>query len=202
MAASDGELLESWHAGDESAGQALVARHFDSIYRFFTSKVAGEADELVQATFLACLKATAQFRRESSFRTYLFAIARNTLYRFLETRARDGARLDFDHSSIAELVTTPATRLDRGVEHARLLEALRRLPIAQQTLLELYYWEGLSSAELATVFDSVEVTIRSRLHRARNALRDLMAGVEPAAAASLESLDAWARDLERDSPKK
>lgn len=64
----------------------------------------------MQSTFLACLRARDRFRKESSFRTYLFTIARHELYRVLRTRQRDGARLDFELSSIAELVSTPGTR--------------------------------------------------------------------------------------------
>ncbi|MCI0355339.1 MAG: 2-amino-4-hydroxy-6-hydroxymethyldihydropteridine diphosphokinase, partial [Acidobacteria bacterium] len=48
----------------------LFGRHFADIYRFFERKVAGEPDELVQETFLACVRRRDQFRRQSSFRTF------------------------------------------------------------------------------------------------------------------------------------
>lgn len=200
MQATDHELLDRWRAGDEAAGQQLLARHFDSIYRFFDSKCERDADELVQATFLACLRAKQQFRAESSFRTYLFTIARNTLYRHLRMNRRDGERLDFEHSSIAELVPTPASRIDRNADYGRLLAGLRRLPVAHQALLELHYWEGLGIDELATIFEAPEVTIRSRLHRARKTLRELMEGdpaVGPGLVETLDDLDAWARSVQR-----
>src|SRR5262249_1671252 len=135
-------------------------------------KCEADADELVQSTFLACLRARDQFRKESSFRTYLFTIARHELYRVLRDRQRDGARLDFELSSIAELVSTPGTRIARHQEHRQLLEALRQLPVAQQTLLELHYWEDMDIAELAEVFEAQQPAIRTRLHRARVALRE------------------------------
>jgi RNA polymerase sigma-70 factor (ECF subfamily) len=134
---TDLTLLAQWRADDAEAGQALFERHFDSIYGFFETKCPTEADELVQATFLACLRAKEQFRGDSSFRTYLFTIARNELYRALRTRQRKGAQVDFALSSIAELVSTPGTRMARNQEHRHLLESLRRLPVEQQTLLEL-----------------------------------------------------------------
>ena len=63
-------------------------------------------------------------------------------------------------------------------------------------MLELHYWDDLGMAELAEIFEAPEVTIRSRLHRARKALRELLekrrAGAETN---SLESLDHWARSL-------
>jgi RNA polymerase sigma-70 factor (ECF subfamily) len=195
---TDVELLQKWRAGDATAGQALFERHFDSIYGFFETKCEAEADELTQATFLACLRAREQFRQESSFRTYLFTIARNELYRVLRSRQRDGARLDFQLSSIADLVSTPGTRIARNQEHKRLLEALRKLPVEQQTLLELHYWEEMDIAELAEVFESPAVTIRTRLHRARKALRELMEGMAPAEVLeTLESMDVWAKGFVR-----
>jgi RNA polymerase sigma factor (sigma-70 family) len=193
---TDTQLVDAWRAGDGEAGQALFQRHFDSIYGFFETKCEADADELVQATFLACLRARDQFRKESSFRTYLFTIARHELYRVLRTRQRDGARLDFELSSIAELVSTPATRIARNQEHRRLVEVLRQLPVEQQTLLELHYWEDMDIANLAAVFEMPHTTIRTRLHRARKALRERMAGSAPAPVLeTLESMDAWARTM-------
>ena len=197
---TDLSLLDRWRGGDAEAGQALFQRHFDSIYGFFETKCEADADELVQATFLACLRARDQFRKESSFRTYLFTIARHELYRVLRTRQRDGARLDFELSSIAELVSTPGTRIARNQEHRQLVEALRALPVEQQTLLELHYWEDMDIAALAEVFEMPQATIRTRLHRARKALRDKMAAnAPPRALETLESMDAWARGLARTS---
>jgi RNA polymerase sigma-70 factor (ECF subfamily) len=185
-------LLDQWRAGDAAAGQALFQRHFDSIYGFFETKCEHEADELTQATFLACVKARDQFRAQSSFRTYLFTIARNELYRMLRTRQRRDDKLDFELSSIAELISTPGTRLARNQEHQRLLEVLRSLPVEQQTLLELHYWEDLDIAALAEVFDAPQATIRTRLHRARKALRDRIEGsAPPAVLQDLETMDRW-----------
>jgi RNA polymerase sigma factor (sigma-70 family) len=193
---TDLDLLEQWRAGDADAGQALFERHFDSIYGFFETKCPNEADELVQSTFLAVLRAKTQFRGDASFRTYLFTIARNELYRVLRTRQRKGTQVDFALSSIAELVSTPGTRMARNQEHRQLLEALQRLPVEQQTLLELHYWEEMEIAELAQIFDAPAATIRTRLHRARKALRELVEHAAPRQALeSLETMDAWARGL-------
>lgn len=191
-------LLDRWSAGDSAAGQALFARYFDSIYGFFETKCEADADELTQATFLACVRVRDKFRREASFRTFLFAIARNELYRRLRDRQRRDAKLDFELSSIAELVSTPGTRMARGQEHHRLLEALQHLPVEQQTLLELHYWEELEIRDLAQVFEAPEATIRTRLHRARARLRELLEQPHqhrPRPFESLERMDEWAKSL-------
>jgi RNA polymerase sigma-70 factor (ECF subfamily) len=195
---SDLELISAWRAGEATAGQALFARHFRAVYRFFETKCYAEADELVQATFLACVRAKDQFRGDSSFKTYLFTVARHELYRALSERQRTVARVDFEVSSIAELAPTPGTKIAGHQDRVRLLLALRELSVDAQMLLELHYWEGIGIGELAEIFDAPPVTIRSRLHRVRTALRDQMLR-EPDAAQvigdTLESLDAWARRL-------
>ncbi len=187
----DGQLVERWRAGDQPAGEALFARYFDALFRFFSTKCADPGD-LTQMTLLAVVRSRQQFAGRSSFRTYLFSIARNELYDHLRAQRRFG--FDPAVSSIVDMVTTPATRLDRGDDHRRLCLALRELPLEQQTLLELHYWEGLDASALAEVFDAPATTIRTRLHRARLALRErLLACPLPGAGSpALEDLDGWA----------
>lgn len=197
---TDLDLLLNWRAGDAAAGEALFKRHFDSIYRFFASKVQRDIDELVQTTFLNCVRARDQFRSQSSFRTYLFTIARNELYRYLRRRQRDDARLDFSVTSLADICVTPRTKIAGDQDRQKLLRALRKLPLEQQLLLELHYWEELPPVELAEVFDIAHATARTRLFRARGALREQMerlADVPATSYESIESLDAWARSLRK-----
>jgi RNA polymerase sigma factor (sigma-70 family) len=195
----DLELLDRWCAGERHAGNELFQRHFDSVCRFFQNKLDRDFDELVQATFLACVRSRDQFRRQSSFRTYLFTIARHELYGYLRRRRRDH-NVDFGVTSVADIETTARGLLDRHKEHERLLHALRALPVEQQLVLELHYWEDLSPTELAEVLDIPAATARTRLFRARQALRAQMetatetqAGQPAPMHRSIEDLDAWAR---------
>jgi RNA polymerase sigma factor (sigma-70 family) len=192
----DLELLDRWCAGDRQAGNELFQRHFDSVCRFFQNKLDRDFDELVQTTFLACVRSREQFRRQSSFRTYLFTIARNELYGYLRRRRRDQPNVDFGVTSIADLEPTARSLIDRNREHELLLRALRALPVEQQVLLELHYWEEMSPTELAEVLEIPAVTARTRLFRARQALRERMEALADSPASvhrSIEDLDAWAR---------
>lgn len=183
MVDNDFELLDRWRAGDKAAGQALLARYFDSLCGFFESKCGQDADDLVQRTMLACVASKDRFRKHASFRTYLFTIARHELYRHLTVRQRDGQRLDFSVTSIAELLTTPRSRMIQDADKLRVVEALRRLPVEQQTLLELHYWQELDIEELSEVLEIEPGNTRVRLHRARKKLRELLdlAGEDDAA---------------------
>jgi RNA polymerase sigma-70 factor (ECF subfamily) len=172
----DLELLERWRAGDSRAGQDLFARHFADIYRFFEFKVGAEADELSQRTFMACITARDRFRGGSTFRTYLFAIARNQLYTFLRRLPR-AEHVDFEQTSIADLVPSLGSQLGRARDIERLRLALVGLPAEQQLLLELHYWHELDAEALGEVFEATPGAIRVRLLRARKALRERMAEI-------------------------
>jgi RNA polymerase sigma-70 factor (ECF subfamily) len=190
-------LLERWRGGDRRAGEDLFARHFADIYRFLEHKAGGEADELAQRTFLACVAARDQFRGRSSFRTYVFAIARNELYTFLRRQSRTEA-VDFSCTSLADIVTTPGSRLDRAQRVEQLRAALGQLPVEQQLLLELHYWHDLDAAALGEVFGASGATVRVRLLRARQALRDRLSALalEVVAAAETDRLAAALADDE------
>jgi RNA polymerase sigma factor (sigma-70 family) len=194
MAEDDLVMLDRWRAGDGAAGNALFHRHFEPVYRFFESKTEGEIDDLVQETFLACLNSVETFRRQSSFRTYLLAIARHTLFGYWRRRATTGKPLDFEEVSVASLSTTLGTRLAKQQDRAALLESLRRLPLDQQLLLEMFYWQELDRKQIAEVYDVAEATIGTRLFRARKALQDnLDTASEPHRSA--DDFDAWAVSL-------
>ena len=192
----DEALFSRWKDGDQTAGRELFSRYFRALYRFFANKC-DEPDEMAQATFLALVKAKDQFAGRASFRTYVYTIARNELYRHLRGLQRT-RQFDPELSSIADMVSSAGAKLARGEDHRLLCAALRTLPVEQQTLLELHYWEGMDAAALAEVFTSNATAIRKRLHRARTALRDAMVATSaapPQALATVEDLDVWARTM-------
>jgi RNA polymerase sigma-70 factor (ECF subfamily) len=197
----DFALLDRWCVGDRDAGNALFKRHFESLYQFLAHKVDGELDDLVQDTFVACMHGRATFRRQCAFRTYLLAIAKNTLYAHWRRRAASRPQIDFDEISIASLSTSIGGRLAHQEDRESLLLALRQLPLEQQILLEMYYWQELDREQLSIVFDVDPKTIGSRLFRARQALRDqLHNGPERRAGEIGDDLDDWARSLRPESP--
>src|SRR5689334_21048664 len=106
----DAARLRAWREGDRAAGAALFERYHGSLARFLHNKVseAGRED-LIHATFLACLASAARFRGESRFRTFLFGIAHNVLGAHLRRLGRRMARL----GSQSELDAAAATAVSR-----------------------------------------------------------------------------------------
>lgn len=170
----DYELLLAWRGDDASAGDALVRRHFGSIFAFLRSKTQApeHADELVQRTFLGCLEAVARIDENRSFRAYLFGIARRQLIYYYRQRRKESDRFDPMVESVCDAGGTPSQFAAVRQEQRLVLDALHRLPLDLQITLELHYWEGMTVAEVADVLEVPAGTVKSRLHRARQMLRD------------------------------
>lgn len=194
---ADRELLVAWAEGDVEAGNALFNRHFEPVYRFFRNKVGDAADDLVQVTFLSCLETRHRFRRDASFRTWLLSIARHKLYDRFREVDRDAKRFDPEVTSVEAWDASPSAVMADKAQKALLLAALRRIPINSQIALELYYVEGLRGPEIAEVLGIPEPTVRGRLKRGLEQLRQQLEGTVDAGESmrSVEDLEGWAASL-------
>ncbi|MCB9751370.1 MAG: sigma-70 family RNA polymerase sigma factor [Myxococcales bacterium] len=196
----DGVLLAAWRSGDLRAGEALFDRHIASIHRFFKNKLGDDdaIEDLVQRTFLACVEGRDRFRGDASFRSYLFGVAHNLLCDHFRARQRGRRPIDFEALSAVDLGVGPLTVIKQRREHRLLLEALRRIPLRFQVVLELSYWEGMSSFEIAHVLGVPAGTTRSRLRRARALLGDEIAALASSAElreSTTANLERWAEEL-------
>ncbi len=196
MADSDFELLKAWREGDVPAGEALFVRHFDGLCRFFRNKVSEGVDDLIQRTFLLLVERRDQFEGRSSFRTYLYVVARHELYRELGKRRRAEGKLEPLEVSVMEISPSPPSVMARKREERALLEALRRIPVEHQVTLELYFWENMTAGAIGEILELPEGTVRTRIRRARTLLAAQLEAIE-AGGAPLETTDAnieqWAR---------
>lgn len=195
---TDDELLVAWRAGDRRAGSTLFGRHYESVRRFFVNKVDTDLEDIIQRTFEACAQGQDRFEGRSSFSAYLRGIARNLLFQHWEGRRTRDRNVPIDEMSLADLGAGASSVLARSRAEKRLLDALRQIRLKDQELLELYYWEGLSGAALAEVLAIPEDTVRSRLRRAKLALKKEYLRLERFAGtpeSSDQDLEGWARGL-------
>ncbi len=195
---SDAELLEAWALGDRQAGETLFDRHFEAVARFFRNKADGVQDDLVQQTFLGCIEARTRFRGDASFRSFLFAIARNVLFKHYRGQRRERARMDFGLVSVHDLCDSPSMVMARNEDQRLVLEALRRIPIDAQVALELHYWEELTGAEIAEVLDLPLGTAKTRLRRAKQLFElelEQLRGASSLPEPTQSDLEDWARGL-------
>lgn len=167
--ATDLELLAAWQRGDTRAGNAIYRRHFVGLRAYFSSRVA-EADEaLIQETFTRVLENPGNYRNESSFKTYLFGIARNVYLEHVRECVRQGFAPERD--AIADASGRRQSSILAEREELRLLlDALRAIPADKQDLLELHYVQEMTLVEIAPIFDVSVNTLKSRLRLARQKL--------------------------------
>ena len=197
---SDAELFERWSAGDEAAGEELFRRYFEAVARFFRNKATDDWPELVQKTFLACVEARASFRGDGSFRSFLFGIAYHQLLRCYRDRGND--RIDLTERSAHDLDPTASACVAKREEERLLLAALRRIPLELQVVLELHYWEEMSTTACAEVLGLPVGTVKTRLRRARELLERELAKLAQGSVleATVSRLDEWAAGLRRQLP--
>ncbi len=194
----DFALLDKWRAGDLDAGSELFDRHFESIHRFLRNKVGDDTDEVMQRTLLACVESRDRFRGASSFRTFLFGVARLELLSHYRRKRKLDAQVGFESRSFHDLDPSPSTIVARHMEQRLLLEALRRLPVDLQIALELHYWEAMSATEIATVLEIPAGTVKSRLRRAKELLRVTMGQLalnKDQLESTMGDLGGWAKSL-------
>lgn len=205
----DAELLQAWAEGNDRAGNELVERHFDSVYRYFSGRLTNDSDitDLAQKTFLACVESRAAWDGVQRFKPYLLGIARNQL--LMHQRYHNVRRGEVPVGSVQQrLAESAAPRLSaeaaRRQQQRALLVALRRLPEDLQTTLELHYWEGLTTSEVGQVLGLSGGAVKTRLFRARQLLSESLASLEGTAEVAdttLRELGDWVAGLKLASSK-
>ena len=197
----DLELLDAWQAGEKAAGSELLRRYFQPLYRFFCNKVDKGAEDLIQNTMLACVRGRDKYRREGSFRSFLFSVARHELLHHFRSRNRDRLVFDPEVSSVLDLGPSPSSAMAKAREQQLLLRALRAIPVDLQIALELHYWEDLSTRELADALGIPQGTVKSRLRRARTLLEERLTELatgKDVLCSTLDDLERWARSIRRE----
>jgi len=194
----DLELLGAWRAGDKKAAGELFKRHYRTIRRLIATKVPEDAvDDTAQQVVVALLNGREKFRGDAMFKTYAIKITRKIIANYYRKR-RPISPLDVLEESVRDQGAGPSTLLADQQDQRLLLEALRSIPLDDQFILELFYWEKLTGPQLAQVFECGEPAIRHRLRRAKAQIRlelQKIAEEHRELADTLTDLDAWARSL-------
>jgi len=164
---SDEQLMMDFQRGSHHAFSELFHRYREALYGFFRRRLndVARAEELAQETFLAVLRGASRYEPRALVRTYLYGIAVKLLAN--ERRKRNRETDDW------EIRTDPAADGDGGAS-LWVRQAIAKLDSTDREVLMLREYEQLSYAEIAAVLRVPVNTVRSRLFRARVALKDLL----------------------------
>ncbi|HEV8550771.1 MAG TPA: RNA polymerase sigma factor [Polyangiaceae bacterium] len=184
-------LLVHWRSGDREAGNQLLHRYVPELTGFFHRRSAGNTDELVQRTLLACTQSLAGFEGRSTFRTYLYGIARNQYLMFRRAEA-------FASRTPVTLATLPDESPSQLAavrqEQVLVMLALQRVEPIFSVVLKKYYWEDQSLADIGRELGVPVGTVKSRLARGRGSLKANLAKTEvrhEVRTAALRELSSW-----------
>lgn len=175
VARSDEECIRRVQAGETEAFETLVRRHqkaiFNLLYRWFGNY--DEATEVAQEVFLSAYRAIHRYRSQAAFSTWLYRIAVNHAKNRSKslTASRDRLLRLEAADPIEDATSDPAATAERQEIQKRVQEALTSLPEHEAAVILLHDLQGLAQDEVAEVLDVPLGTVKSRLHRARTALK-------------------------------
>ncbi len=200
---TEAELLSRARSGDQDAFERLVLDNQDKVYSL-ALRLAGDredAADLAQEAFLRAWQGLPSFQGESAFSTWLYRLASNVCIDFLRRRKRryelETAESLEDGPSWAE-PADPAQDPQRQLERAELSRAVARgleaLPDHHRRILALRELSGLSYQEIGEALELDLGTVKSRIARARLALRKILLedgnffGAPPSNSAKLQKI--------------
>ncbi len=172
--ASEDQIVVQVLAGKTSEFRKLVELYHQPVLRFARNMIGDEhdAEDITQEVFLAAFDHLGWYNaKRASLLTWLFTIARNRCVNYLKRK-----RPVIDGEAIANI--QPAASSDDSARNEfwiRLDEALDALPIEQKTAFVLAEIEGLPYADIAHIEQTTLGTVKSRIHRAKQRLRAVMA---------------------------
>jgi RNA polymerase sigma factor (sigma-70 family) len=177
-ASTDAEVIEASLEDPREFG-ALFDRHFRPVHRYLIRRV-GEraADDLASQVFVTAFEIRVRYDlARPRARAWLFGIATNLLRHHLRderTRLEAYARQAAEELHLTEGLGEIEERVDAEAALPRLIDALLELPRGDRDALLLFAWAELSYPEIAEALAIPVGTVRSRLHRARATMRELL----------------------------
>jgi RNA polymerase sigma-70 factor (ECF subfamily) len=186
---SDQVLIERVRAGDYQAFESLVTRYEAKIYRLAIRMLRNpqDAEDALQETFLQVFRGLASFEGRSQFSTWLFRLATNVCLMKIRHRETEPSKLlplddylpkleEGDTPQIMDWADRPEEALLSKESREKMMEALDKLPAEYRAVFILRDIEGFSNAETGESLGISVAAVKSRLHRARLALRGMLSG--------------------------
>ncbi len=185
MERTEALLIDDLREGDMTALAILVEKYKRLVYRLAIqiTKNHEDANDVMQDTFLKVYESIHSFRQEAAFETWLYRIVVNHAMNLVKRRKRrresslsaaNEAEIHPDVKRTADLVNDPHVNAERKELQKWVTQAVDSLPVKHRTVVILHEFEGLTHAEIASILNCSEGTVRSRLHYARNKLRELL----------------------------
>lgn len=174
---TDELLLEKAGAGDSTAFLQLYEEHCAAVFSF-AYRLSGSqemAEDITHDCFLSLVRKSDNFRPgQAALRTYLFSAARNLWLKQLRNFGRESAMDELAEDRYIAVDKEPLRSLLDDELSVKVQEAVSSLPPLQKEALVLFQYEGFSLSEIASMVGTDVGAVKSRLHRARERLRNVL----------------------------
>lgn len=178
MYKSDQEMIEGAVKGDAIAFGFLIQKHYDTVYglAFHHLRNFDDAQDIAQDVFVEVFQSLKHLRDSSKFRAWLRSITLNLCKMRLRSRKEMipldliGDDIQLHHSSLPD----PAEEYEKRELQDSLMKAIEFLSDNNRLVLRLYYMDGMSYKEIASFLSVPKSTVKGRMHRAVNQLREEM----------------------------
>lgn len=164
------QLISALKKGEERGFEEFVERYGDRLYRslYFTVKDEGTARDLVQDTFLKVIKHIHSFKGDSRLYTWVYRIAVNQM--------KDGLKKKQEEIVEIEKLQTGKSHVESDVlknfQHHQVTECIKEIPQIYRQVMVLFYFEEMKIREIADVLGEKEGTVKSKLFRGKQALKE------------------------------
>lgn len=154
---------------------AVIRQCFALLWRYFNARCEGEAEDLIQQTFVRYFETVGRSGPVRHPRAYVLRIARSVLFSYYRRRAAFDPICD----TLPAVGPGLSSAFAQRQQDERLRGALSRLPFSQFEILELYYGEQMRGPVLSAVLGIPQGTVRSRLRRAKRRLLEELDREQP-----------------------
>lgn len=169
-------LISRARGGDREAFGELVEQYRDNVYRL-AYRMCGnayDADEAAQEAFVAAWRALPNFRGDAKFSTWLYRLTTNAAIDVMRREKRHQTVGDGEMIEVADDADSPQETVERTEQQEAVQEALATLSEEYREVLLLRYMEELDYAEIAEVLQLPSGTVKSRINRAKAALKNAL----------------------------
>ena len=185
MERTEALLIDNLREGDESALAPLVEKYKRMVHRLALqiTKNHEDANDVMQETFIKVYQSIHTFRQEAAFETWIYRITVNEALNFVKRRERrretplsttEESEYDPSVRQKAEMENDPQVNAEKAELRHWVTKAVNSLSLKHRIVVVLHELEGLTHAEIASILNCSEGTVRSRLHYARKQLRSLL----------------------------
>lgn len=171
----DFELMDRLKAGDQSAMQALYARHHQRLYRFIMRQIRDEmmAEDIVNDVFLDCWRQAGKFEGRSKVSTWLTSIGYNKSISYLRKK-REHQMGDGQAEAMVDDADSQEDHVMKDDKGDKIKVAISQLSADHAAVIDLAYYHEMSVNEIAETLDVPANTVKTRLFHARKNLHEIL----------------------------